>query len=603
MSDWIITDGTTEGTFADLDLSKPQHTFLSQAADKATFNGQTDFDSSPLFAHGAEVTIKKRPDDGDDINWISGTVVSLHAMGNPAEENIHYEIAGPWVYLERCVYQQGWQMRNEGEGEPTEQFKSRVILNQNTAGDRITSGAQITAALNYAISRGAPIAIGTIEPTLDLPWTEAVDITCAEVIVRMLRWSPECVTEFDYTTSPPTFHCRKRANLPSVSLGIGDSSDTESLSITPRYDLQIPGVILRYEKVNSTDDGNFESMTEDSAGDTTDIATLISTIELAGYKWSFITQDVVVEDWPDDGGGPPVEDLNNKEFWKSKVPWVNELADVDITAIENGARTGSKPRILTEGTLHDWMGVQSEEETVTVDITALTRDEDTNPSKIATHKISFRCTATNANTKTYRSLSSFTSAEPTPVGLAAALYASWSALQYDGQFVTVEDEVSGTIRPGNRFNITGSVAAWETMDAQVEQVVEDVDTGRTTIIFGPKRRLGPEDLVALLRSFRTRSVAIHHKSRETGDSADSGNSSALSGPAPKNQVTSADKEVKKLILRDTSGVYPLTISLDPTIIPNTGGVVDIQPRVIEICEDGEIKSMVILASATYDAPP
>jgi hypothetical protein len=37
----------------------------------------------------------------------------------------------------------------------------------------------------------------------------------------MLRWSPDAVTWFDYGTSPPTFHCRRRGELATVNVDVG----------------------------------------------------------------------------------------------------------------------------------------------------------------------------------------------------------------------------------------------------------------------------------------------------------------------------------------------------------------------------------------------
>ena len=93
----------------------------------------------------------------------------------------------------------------------------------------ISTGAQIIEALGWALkpftdaAAPAPFQIGTVTPALVPPFKEVRDITCAEVIHQMLRWSPDAVTWFDYTTSPPTFHCNVRANLATVNVDVSQT--------------------------------------------------------------------------------------------------------------------------------------------------------------------------------------------------------------------------------------------------------------------------------------------------------------------------------------------------------------------------------------------
>src|SRR5262249_34743621 len=89
---------------------------------------------------------------------------------------------------------------------------------------KLTTGQQILAALDWCLAPFVnanvppPFQIGRITPNVDVPIDEVRDITCAEVIHKMLRWSPDAVTYFDYTTTPPTFHCLRRADMNIVNL-------------------------------------------------------------------------------------------------------------------------------------------------------------------------------------------------------------------------------------------------------------------------------------------------------------------------------------------------------------------------------------------------
>ena len=67
----------------------------------------------------------------------------------------------------------------------------------------------------------------------------------------MLRWSPDAVTWFDYTTSPPTFHCDARANLETQPLALNGGDLIRDLRVNPRYDLLTPYVLINYEQTTT----------------------------------------------------------------------------------------------------------------------------------------------------------------------------------------------------------------------------------------------------------------------------------------------------------------------------------------------------------------
>ena len=151
---------------------------------------------------------------------------------------MNYRVAGPWWYLENLVFQQPYQNIFLGysvAGDPTspaifgQANSSHLFLNQASvpnALQKITTGQQIIEAVNWAlkpfITAGItpPFQIGAVTPSADVPIDEVRDITCAEVIHKMLRWSPDAVTYFDYSTSPPTFNCVRRADMTAVNLDL-----------------------------------------------------------------------------------------------------------------------------------------------------------------------------------------------------------------------------------------------------------------------------------------------------------------------------------------------------------------------------------------------
>ena len=587
-------------SFATLELQNLRRSLVSQGVDTVTFTAPgAAFDGEALFDYREPVTIKRGA-----VNWFKGIVRTLPRMGGPSDERIDYEIAGPWWHLEHTVYQQNWMLWNEDKlPDPGLEllYKSRVILNQDEDGDPITAGAQITAALNFAIEKGAPISVGAITPTIQLPFDEQIDITVADLIIRTLKFLPDYTAYFDYSAAVPAFNIVSRAAAAPKTYNVSGGDPVHEVAITAREDLKLPGVICRFEQTNSIDGASYESTTVQEAGTTDDYETLVATIALGGFRASFLTQEIVVEAIPDP--------LANLTWIQGHDPWFKIFANPADVQIVQVTRNGALElgNILVEGQLHDWIDVDSETEEFTVealcDIKAagnLIRQE------LVQRK--FKVTTTDATSKTYRSLDSFEGGESIPEGLAAALYAAWGQLQYDGKFVLLEDECTSQVRPGHVLNLTGGVGAWASMRALIQSVTEEIDQGKTTITFGPARQIGVDDLVTLMRGFRTRKVSLGPKIRSTGNSDDAGNVAALGGkPGVQNVVAGGPGQINKLVLKAVNAVEGVditqSINLDPTLISKDDDDVEMKPRELYMINEtlASIQKRQVMASAGYDA--
>lgn len=91
-----------------------------------------------------------------------------------------------------------------------------------------------------------------------------------------------------------------------------------------------------------------------------------------------------------------------------------------------------------------------------------------------------------------------------PAGAAAAYYAALFTAHYEGTLLLLEQECTGTIKPGSRLRLTNGQAAWATMDAVVLRTAYDLDAGLTTVEVGPPEALGIEDFISQLNRFRNR---------------------------------------------------------------------------------------------------
>jgi hypothetical protein len=569
---WIIVGDAVADYFHSLSLGNLRRVRVSQAVDRVTFDASgSAFDGDPLFEYGENVVIYK-----DLSRWFTGRCNTLPRIGQPRNEEISYEIVGPWWWLEQITFEQSWQMYDEPSPDHIKLgTKTRVILGQSHTGAPITSGEQIEEALDWAIARGAPIAKGAIEPDLEIPWDECVDISCAEVIRKMLRWSPDAVTWFDYSANPPVFHCKRRSSLDAVTLPISTPETRtrlQSIEAAARYDLQLPGVVLLFEQMIEGIDGQvYHTLYRQEAGDVHDVRTLVSTIPLAGITMSGVSQVVETADWPT-SGVPPAIDLNDKAWWKSLLPELEHVADVDLTihdaAFPPGFDEEVYPRYLVAGAIHPWMDVAYTEIAVTAKIDAVFRDPATAEvvQWIKDRVVVARFVATDAETKVYQKILAVSGGEPIPSSLAAKFLAAWSLLQYQGSAVTVEEDCAGDAHPGKRLNISGASAELAAMDGLVQDVTEDVDHGRTTVRFGPALQLGPTDLFSLLSWWRRRNVALAWEVRTTGKATDDSAHADLGAVYPPPKPDTLGGEIDQLLMRKTGSDEECDIVLDPDAV-------------------------------------
>ncbi len=133
---------------------------------------------------------------------------------------------------------------------------------------------------------------------------------------------------------------------------------------------------------------------------------------------------------------------------------------------------------------------------------------------------------TNADTMTYKQLTSLTPSEPVPVGYAQLLYETLSVLHWQGDLEITEQECTGRLPMGCIFNVTDGLAAWASMKALVLSVDENIDRGITKVKFGPTMHLGLQDLVELARANRGRVFPYNLDQRTTGQT---GNDNAIIG--------------------------------------------------------------------------
>lgn len=517
---WTITQPGGGGyiSLAAAGLQLASLELLTAGADRATLVKTAAFDSSAsLWAYREAVTIRR-----DGTPFFSGVVTQTPRMARPGQEEVAFILSGPWWWLEQTIYQQDWAV---GAGSTELPF---AVLGMDSSGDPLTTSEQVAAVLDYLLDTVAtpPFQLGTFDAGIQLWPTEVRSATCAEVIRQQMRLHPSWVLWFDHSTSPPTVHFRERANLTSASIAVS-GANASLIEIRSRDDLKVDAVRLTYHTASSVDGEIYRSVQIDkypALGPDNGPGVLSAVLDLAGLQSQ--TQKSRIQT-----RALPTDETEAKAWLSKKYPAFAAMDAADWTVqssaralvVEDDAHPDpvnpeadrltvdtiyDLPRELVRGSIEDWMRVKVGKIKVTVEA-RYTGSAVLLPDAVAAAlgptgqtKLEPVVTATNATTKVYHGLSSWTPPEDAPAGIAQAVYAQLSTLQYEGAVELRQEDVPATTWHGAKLNLTGGLAAWTTMDAIVHSVRHDVAAGRTTISFGPPGHLGPQDLMELARMFR-----------------------------------------------------------------------------------------------------
>jgi hypothetical protein len=523
-----VSDGV-EKTLADWGITSAVLIRRTQRSDslELRFDGLA-FDGAELFAYRSTIQLLR-----DGTTYFAGVAVKTPRMARPSAEALSYVFEGPWWYLEHIVYQQEWKFLNlSGDNLAA---VSNLVLAIGNDGSLITTGAQIADVVAEAVNAGAVLQLGTNDCAIQVPPEAGRDLTCAEVIRRMLRWHPDCVTWFDYATTPPTLKIRQRANLAAVDFSIAGQPHT-GMDIAARPDLVPPVVVLKYQTLNQDDGIDQSYITIDqypAAVSELQPGAVVMTIDLQGTRSQYVKQYLKTA---------PIEPTS-ADWWKERLPW---LADANISGLsviddsaagtpigsDGGAESGaaSDPasmagdggeagavlaNYVVEGQVPEWLAAPTllhaqmalVQAKVSYDV-AMGRDANGNPV-IEHHDqetVFVKVLSTDLGTGWYRQLSAVYIGDPQPAGLAQNYYHALAQLQYEGSFEITELECgqSATAFLGRVLNLTGGVSAWATMRALVFETTEELATGRTRLRFGPAQYLSPKDWIDLNRQNRQR---------------------------------------------------------------------------------------------------
>ena len=482
------------------------------------------------------------------------TRVERQGRGTDRVEDVTVE--GPWGLMARLVFRQEWKVT--GSGGTVGESCSHLILNQSPLGALQNMTAQVSEIADYAASKISGMTVGTISAgTTQLPPDEARDITCAAAIMRTLRFFPQTVCRFDYSSGaalnvsiPPT--------TPSAASYLSTIPKTQR-SYT-RTSHPVVGVDIATEGFdlvtgNNSVDSTLRKFTHQTAGVTNSIDTLHIFMPLAKGSSSTSWEKLEVEVFDSN------RDYHSINFWIAEHPALAGMtySQGNTNGIsEFGPITPSSLPIsnghLTDTTIGDLkrFGLQAEVVRLTCPVTITT------PEKVEKQVLTLDYVCTNATTRTYtrQTGSSSTAGETLPSGLAAAILA-----QRGGDLMS--EEV--TIRLGDSFPTLGDADV--VTENNVSQVLYlqsfEVDCYDLTaqLHFGRPAFLSPEDMRDLLLGFRQRGFASNVPNRGEPDADD--NMEDAGGVQPLKSSSIVVSSVEKTTVKG-SGNAGNKITLDTT---------------------------------------
>jgi len=465
-------------------------------------------------------------------------------------------VEGPWGLMARYVFRQVWQVT--GTGGTVGANTSHLILNQSALGVEQEVSAQIQEIASYAASTcGFTYSAANIDAgDTQLPPDEARDLTCASAIMRELRYFPQTICRFDYSSSAPTFHVSIPPTSPSAASYLATIPMSQrSYTRTAHPVVGVDICTQDWELVTGSDnvDSTLRAFNHQTAGNVNSIDTLHVYMPLAPGNSSTTWESLDVETIPDN------ESYTSINFWIRNHPALAGLTYSQgntngISAfgpITPNPLPNNCPR-LTDTTVGDLrrFGLNAEVVRLTCPVTITT------PEKEEQLVLTLDYVATNATTRTYtkQTGSSSTAAEALPDGLAAAILAQ------RGGDLMAEDV---TIRLGDSFPTIGDADVVTENNVSQALYLQNFEVDcydlTATLHFGRPAFLSPEDMRDLLLGFRQRGFASNVPNRAEPDADD--NMENVGGVQPLKSSSTTISSIAKATIKTTGGG---TITLDST---------------------------------------
>ena len=224
----------TQRTLASMNVRNASLTFRSMGVDVLRWRA-----SMADYTGGGTII----PDIGQKVELYYNTIRKFYGhctVSKITGNDIQIEISGPWWWMQNTPLT---SLRRDGVGTNAERVQF-VFPTQNLA-------ASIKGLLDRTIALGCPLRVGNITPMYNCPRITLSQMDCASALSELLRWCPDAVTAFQYSTGLPTLHVTRRAAATVRTFNLA-TSNLEHIDINPRLDLKVDRVELKHVQRDST---------------------------------------------------------------------------------------------------------------------------------------------------------------------------------------------------------------------------------------------------------------------------------------------------------------------------------------------------------------
>jgi len=525
--------------------------------------------TAATFAYRGKVILRVNR-EGSGTTWADGAGARvdfigyrlLHLVQSSGENfGVQYQFANAWHFLEQTPYVQFFVSRDtDGEVLFTKQVPELLLfqrLDGSNAIEARNSGEQIEDILQFVLdafaaqSMAQPFIIGDIDPALVLPSYQTRQLMCEDAILKCVELSPDVNVWFDYSTDvsgepTPTIHFLSRGSQTAVELALHNGTDHKSLAIMARPDLKPRSVVVTY-KITGSDSGalwiqyltdKYGPNGQSHASDPDyGLDVLTQFIDLQGSQRTAFNTAAV--------NATHATDATRIAWWQEKSPKLksDKISGITIPTGSVTVKDGSGsavslttyPNEVIGGIASDAVGVKFVTITakVSYNLYATSTAATAATASLATVKkvdeeISIRIQVTDSVSNSIEVIGGETVPGLVEIvdgvgtfsnGLAKQIWDTLNRDQIEGEDVRVADVPSGAVTFANKLNLTGGLAAWATMAAQIQSITRHYGTGEVSVSFGPPKHNNADALNQLIQWSRPRFVWFNPALRSSGKAA------------------------------------------------------------------------------------
>jgi hypothetical protein len=481
---------------ADLELISLVRTENDRAAHKVDFSIDLPLTQAAPYAIGDLIAIR----NNGTVEFV-GTIRSKSRNGTV----VSFSAPNVWWFFENITHEVDWEF------EATAYSASHVTLCRDENGDEQTVGWQIQKAVERAASEGAPVTFITDDLDLMnalLPVDEAYDLSCAEVIQKMVRWYPNTAICFDYPADP--------TEATAIRFIRDDAADTVELSVEQLQSLSIreteklvTGVRIVYEVTTALINGETTDIIIDAAGVQSGPGVMVITKDIHDGSYVETTDSyVVTEETNLVTAALPTPSWYSDWEWafaranKPTWPYVGCCGSYPIGGFPQPSPNPSETHYIVSG-YQAGFGINRRSQSF---YAIFQMNSGTgcvfSPADVT---ISFSLWMTTSAAGTYYKNTTIPEeyevipGEAPPGGVAGQLLLAQNEQRHQGSAMLF-DELNSLSHSGRqKLNFAGGESDWENIQAVVQQIKRDYMTDMVSVSFGRPRHLGADDFIKFLQ--------------------------------------------------------------------------------------------------------